>query len=139
MDEGGSIPKKRRATSRTRAVRSALLFLLVLSPVALLAAINVSRAFLIEEVPLPNALVSSKEDSLHCTKEAVREPTPRPPLASIVQDWNITGDPSWLLNLAVIGFPKCGTTTLMLHLESHPEVQMFTKERCDLGLNRRLR
>ena len=56
-----------------------------------------------------------------------------PTLENIVQDWNITGDPSWLLDMSVIGFPKCGTTTLMYHLESHPEIQMFTKERCDLG------
>ena len=40
-----------------------------------------------------------------------REPQPRPPLKSIVQGWNITGDPSWLLNLAIIGVPKTGTST----------------------------
>jgi hypothetical protein len=64
-----------------------------------------------------------------------REPVTRPPLDSIVQGWNVTGDASWLLNFAVVGFPKCGTSTLMLHLEDHPEVQIFSKERCDLGGN----
>lgn len=62
-----------------------------------------------------------------------KEPRPRPKLDEIVQGWNITGDPSWLLNVAVIGFPKCGTSSLMHHLDSHKEVKIFTDERCDLG------
>jgi hypothetical protein len=57
----------------------------------------------------------------------------RPPLESLVQDWHIVGDVSSLLNVAVVAFPKCGTSTLMEHLNTHPEIQMFTKERCDLG------
>lgn len=63
------------------------------------------------------------------------EPQPRPPLSTIVNGYNITGDPSWLLNFAVIGFPKCGTSTLMHHLESHPEVSMFKDERCENSFN----
>ena len=62
-----------------------------------------------------------------------KEPSPRPKLDEIVKGWDIVGDPSWLLNVAVIGFPKCGTSTLMHHLDSHSEIKMFTEERCDLG------
>ena len=64
-----------------------------------------------------------------------REPQPRPPLESIVQGWNITGDPSWLLNFAITGFPKCGTSTLMFHLQNHPQVQIFGDERCEMCFN----
>lgn len=63
-------------------------------------------------------------------------PVPRPPLDSILQGkWNITGDSSWLLNFAIVGFPKCGTSTLMFHLQDHPEIDMFTDERCENGSN----
>ena len=66
----------------------------------------------------------------------LQEPYPRPPLDSIVQGkWNITGDPSWLLNFAITGFPKCGTSTLMFHLQNHPQVQIFGDERCDMSFN----
>ena len=61
------------------------------------------------------------------------EPTPRPPLEQIVVDWNITGDPQWLLNFAIVGFPKCGTSTMMHYFNQNTEVQIFPKERCDLG------
>jgi hypothetical protein len=62
------------------------------------------------------------------------EPIPRPPLHTIVhKEWNITGDASWLLNYAIVGFPKCGTSTLMFHLQNHSQVQMFGDERCDVA------
>lgn len=67
------------------------------------------------------------------------EPIPRPPLDSIVQGWNITGDASWLLQFSVIGFPKCGTSTLMHHLRDHPEIHMFPDERCELSSNQHAR
>lgn len=66
------------------------------------------------------------------------EPVRRPPLDSIIQGWNVTGDPSWLLNFAVVGFPKCGTSTLMHHLRGHPQVQIFSQERCDLSGNQQV-
>lgn len=68
-----------------------------------------------------------------------REPIPRPPLKHIVQGWNITGDASWLLQFSVIGFPKCGTSTLMFHLRDHPEIHMFPDERCELSSNQHAR
>ena len=68
-----------------------------------------------------------------------REPRPRPPLQSIIQGWNITGDPSWLLNLAIIGFPKTGTSTLMKYLHLVPQIHIFDEERCELGYNQQVR
>ena len=64
------------------------------------------------------------------------EPIPRPPLTSLVQGWNITGDVSWLIQFSIIGFPKSGTSTLMFHLRDHPEIHMFPHERCELSYNR---
>ena len=64
------------------------------------------------------------------------EPIPRPPLTSLVQGWNITGDVSWLIQFSIIGFPKSGTSTLMFHLRDHKEIHMFPHERCELAYNR---
>lgn len=77
------------------------------------------------------------KDQLFATK--YQEPRPRPRLEDIVTDWNITGDASWLLNFAIVGFPKCGTSTLMFHLQKHPEVQIFSDERCDIGFNQQVK
>jgi hypothetical protein len=62
--------------------------------------------------------------------------TAPPPLESIVSGWNISGDASWLLNFAIIGFPKTGTSTLMFLLGKHPQVRMFQDERCDMSYRR---
>jgi hypothetical protein len=56
-------------------------------------------------------------------------------LDAIIQGWNITGDPSWLLNFAILGFPKCGTSTMMHHLSKHNQVQIFIDERCEMSSN----
>ena len=86
---------------------------------------------------LPDGLRTAPERYLSFSSHP--EPKPRPPLDSIVQDYNVTGDASWLLNFAITGFPKCGTSTLMLHLETHPEVQIFKDERCDVAFNKQAR
>lgn len=61
--------------------------------------------------------------------------TLRPPLDSLVQGRNITGDVSWLLDFSIVGFPKCGTSTLMFNLLHHPEVGTFQDERCENSYN----
>lgn len=82
---------------------------------------------------IPSVLPKTEERS----RELVyREPRPRPPLESLVKKYNVTGDVSWLLNFAIIGFPKCGTSTLMFHLQNHPEVKIFSDERCDMAFNK---
>lgn len=54
----------------------------------------------------------------------------RPDLDSIIdpETNKIIGDPQFLLDFAVVGFGKCGTSTIMHWLASHPEVQMFRNE-----------
>jgi hypothetical protein len=49
--------------------------------------------------------------------------------------WNVTGDPQWLINFAIVAFPKCGTSTLMHYFANNPEVQISKRERCELGAN----
>jgi hypothetical protein len=53
-----------------------------------------------------------------------------PPLSSLIGDMdkNITGDVQFLLQFAIIGFPKCGTSTLMRLLANEKQVQMYHKE-----------
>lgn len=63
------------------------------------------------------------------------EPYPRPALEDLVVGWNVTGNLQWLINFAIIGFPKCGTSTLMHYFRSNPEVHMDKDERCELGAN----
>jgi hypothetical protein len=76
-------------------------------------------------------------NDLNVTTESPRpyEPNPRPLLEDIVRGWNVTGNPQWLLNFAITGFPKCGTSSLMHYFYQNPEVQMHKKERCDIGAN----
>ena len=40
-----------------------------------------------------------------------------------------------MLNLAIIGFPKTGTSTLMKYLHMSPQVHVFDEERCEMGYN----
>jgi len=66
------------------------------------------------------------------------EPTPRPPLDQIVVEWNITTSPQWLLNFAIVGFPKCGTSSMMHYFNTNTEVQIFKNEKCHLGGNQQV-
>jgi hypothetical protein len=53
----------------------------------------------------------------------------RPALSTIlVENETVIGDPSWLLNFGVIGYGKCGTSSMMVWLKEHPEVQAFGYE-----------
>ncbi len=75
--------------------------------------------------------------------------TSRPPLSSLIQGWNVTGDVSWLLNYAIVGFPKCGTSTLMYHFagksneeittNNNKELYFYPHERCELAYNQQIR
>jgi hypothetical protein len=54
----------------------------------------------------------------------------RPPLDTIIDDNNkIIGDPEWLLDFAILGYGKCGTSTMMHWLREHPEIQAFGREK----------
>jgi hypothetical protein len=62
--------------------------------------------------------------------EDPEEPEDRPPLYKLIGDFdkNILGDVEFLLDFAIIGHPKTGTTFTMNWLASHPEIQMYKHE-----------
>jgi len=58
----------------------------------------------------------------------------RPPLDSLIGDEesNITGDPQFLLDFAIVGYAKSGTSTMMHWLAQHEEAQVLVKESYEL-------
>jgi hypothetical protein len=61
---------------------------------------------------------------------------PKPKLTDYIQGWNITGNVNWLLDFAIVGFPKAGTSTLMLYLQKQTKsIFIFDQERCEMGYN----
>jgi len=81
---------------------------------------------------------TSSSNTATTDSEEPHQNQPRPPLDSLVQGWNMTGDVSWLLDFAIVGFPKCGTSSLMIHLKNHSQIDIFTDERCDLAYNKQV-
>ena len=51
-----------------------------------------------------------------------------PPLESLIQNSTIVGDVSFLLDAAILGFAKCGTTTLSGWFDNHPEMKSIPQE-----------
>jgi len=71
----------------------------------------------------------------------VMPPTARVPrLEELVQGWNITGNVSFLMDFAIVGFPKTGTSTLMFYLEQYKNsIFTFRDERCELAWNQHVK
>ena len=58
----------------------------------------------------------------------------RPAMDEVLnQQGEIIGDPQSLLDIAIVGFGKAGTTTVMEWLQKHPRVSMYPKEVYHLG------
>ena len=69
----------------------------------------------------------------------VPKPYTKPRIEEYIQGWNITKNVNWLMDFAIVGFPKTGTSTLMFHLKNHTEsVFMFRDERCELSWNQQV-
>ena len=84
------------------------------------------------ETDLPPTYRIPQQQLLPYNSSAYRKPR----LQRFVQGWNITGNVSWLLDFAIVGFPKAGTSTLMLYLENQTQsVHIFHHERCEMGWN----
>lgn len=63
-------------------------------------------------------------------------PYEKPKLEKFIQGWNVTGNINWLLDFAIVGFPKAGTSTLMHYLQNQTQsIFIFKEERCELGWN----
>lgn len=76
------------------------------------------------------SVVATSEDSGKPTTHA------KPRLEDYIQGWNITKDVNWLLDFSIVGFPKTGTSTLMLYLKKQTQsIFVFDEERCELGFN----
>lgn len=56
----------------------------------------------------------------------------RPPLNHLIEDNEIIGDVQFLLDFAIVGFGKCGTSTLMEFFAAIPQVAIFSREVYDL-------
>lgn len=68
----------------------------------------------------------SKESRL---RHVASKDNPLPPLNTFIdEEGHVIGDPQILLQFAVIGFGKCGTSSLMRWLETHPSLQMLHEE-----------
>ena len=54
----------------------------------------------------------------------------RPPLSSLILDYekNVVGDPQFLLDFAIIGFPKTGSTSVSRWIGLHPETLIRKNE-----------
>ena len=59
-----------------------------------------------------------------------------PPLETVYNGQDIIGDPQYLLDFAIIGFEKSGSSTFMKWLGAHPQVQCFQEEIYDLYQNK---
>jgi hypothetical protein len=82
--------------------------------------VSPAREIMGKYVPLPPS--SNEEQLPHQYTHPV-------PLESILDENNtVIGDPGWLLDFGIIGYGKCGTSTMMIWLLEHPEVQAFGKE-----------
>lgn len=56
---------------------------------------------------------------------------PLPPLSELIDgDGRVIGDISWMLDFAIIGFPKAGTTFMKDHLNRTNETYVYDRELC---------
>jgi hypothetical protein len=65
----------------------------------------------------------------------MEKPLVRPAFSDMVRNWIFYQNPNWLLDFAVVGFPKCGTSTMMRYLNIPNVSASLQKEQSDLGSN----
>lgn len=96
----------------------------------------------LEQHPNPGAKPLTKTGIIQPNKNdpvspALTTSKPYPPIDSIVSGkYNVTGDMSFLVDFAIIGFPKCGTSTMMEYLDQSPYTKVAQKEKCEMGTGR---
>eukprot|EP00978_Attheya_sp_CCMP212_P002928 scaffold6049_cov41-Attheya_sp.AAC.1 len=65
----------------------------------------------------------------------MEKPLVRPDFSDIVRNWTFYQSPNWLLDFAVVGFPKCGTSTMMRYLNIPNVSASLQDEQCFLSFN----
>jgi hypothetical protein len=96
-----------------------------------------SNAPLFSPTPLPS-ITTNTTLTLQNSSSSIIQDEPSidiiPPLASLVNfsTNEIQGDVQFLLDYAVVGFAKCGSTTLSMWLDKHPEISDFPREVWDV-------
>uniref|UniRef100_A0A7S2UE60 Sulfotransferase domain-containing protein n=1 Tax=Attheya septentrionalis TaxID=420275 RepID=A0A7S2UE60_9STRA len=65
----------------------------------------------------------------------MEKPLVRPAFSDIVRNWTFFKSPNWLLDFAVVGFPKCGTSTMMRYLNIPNVSASLQDEQCFLSFN----
>lgn len=88
---------------------------------------HVFGSFFLPEAARP---VPIDPELLNLRREKYRLNYTRPPIETILnlETSEIIGDPRFLLDFAIVGFGKCGTTTMMNWLADNPQVQIFRNE-----------
>jgi len=135
--------KKRGKTKVTPQFFFLLLAILALIYASILGGIDI-------DVPDPDGSVANRNPSLELVvptnTAATKQPTTiakkyaKPRLEDYIQGWNITKNVNWLLDFSIVGFPKTGTSTLMLYLKNQTQtIFIFEDERCELGWNQQVR
>lgn len=111
----------------------------------LLASLALVYVHLLLDLDVPDRKNSVAVVPPVATTSGVKKPgTPKgyqkPRLEHYVDGWNITKNVNWLMDFSIVGFPKTGTSTLMLYLKNHTEsIFIFDDERCELGWNQQIR
>ena len=119
-------PRKRKEQEQTKVVfRTTVAASVVLSVLALFVIFtdNEKRPARIRQ--LPGALNRAR-------LRAIKWPA----LEETYNGREVIADPQYLLDFAIIGFEKSGSSTFMKWLGSHPQVQCFQEEIYDLYRNR---
>lgn len=86
-----------------------------------------------------NELEPESEDIYSADSESIDEDPsnlPLPPLSDLIEDKKVKADVSWLLDFAVIGNAKSGTTFLKNYLGKFDEIYMDPSETCKNSKNR---
>ena len=119
-------PQQRRAQKEKRLK----IYIAVILSVLLLIGI-----FLLLRTPTEE---QDDEDSpqLRVTRKIQETNKPWPELEEVFDGRKVIADPQFLLDFAVIGFEKSGTSTLMKWFGAHSQIQFFQEEIYDLYRNR---
>jgi hypothetical protein len=85
---------------------------------------------------LPPAIITDASSIYNSNIDGMTAYKMKPRLEEYIQGWNVTKNVNWLLDFSIVGFPKTGTSTIMLYLKNQTQsIFIFDDERCELGSN----